>query len=51
MIIFSKNTTIITEIRTKLKTKIKFIDFNITKVFISIKIIRDRSNKDITFLQ
>ena len=51
MIVFNENTTIITEIRTKLKTKIKLTDLNITKVFINIEIIRDRSNRDITFFQ
>ena len=51
MIVFNENTTIIVEIRIKLKTKINFTNLNITKVFVNIEIIRDRSNKDITLSQ
>ena len=51
MIVFNKNTIIITKTRTKLKIKMEFTNLNITKVFVNIKIIRDRSNRDITFSQ
>ena len=51
MIVFNENTTIITKIRTKLKIKIKLTNLDITKVFINIEIIRDRSNRDITLSQ
>ena len=47
MIVFNKNTTIITETRTKLEIKMKLTNLDITKVFVNIKIIRERSNRDI----
>ena len=51
MIFFNENTTIITETRTKLEIKMELTNLNITKVFVDIKIIRDRSNRDITLSQ
>lgn len=49
MIVFGENTAILAETRTKLGAKIELIDLGIAKVFVGIKIIRDRSNRQALF--